>query len=109
MRRKSIVQILFQAHHAVISDHMRARAERTVRKLARKIKRVVDAIVRFETDGKVRVVELIFNAPGKRSIIAKGTARHYGPALAEAAERMDRQLTKLKRTPAMRARSMSRV
>ena len=34
---ESIVQILFQAHHAVISDHMRARAERTVRKLARKI------------------------------------------------------------------------
>jgi ribosome-associated translation inhibitor RaiA len=103
------VQILFQAHHAVISDHMRNRAERTVRKLARKLKRAVDAIVRFETDGKTRVVELIFNAPGKRSIIAKGQARHYGPALAAAAERMDAQLNHLKRTPAERGRALARV
>ena len=103
------MQILFQSHHAVISDHMRNRAERTVRKLAKKLKRAVDAIVRFETDGRVRVVELIFNAPGKRSLIAKGTARNYGPALAEAADRMDGQLRRLKRTPAMRARPLSRV
>jgi ribosome-associated translation inhibitor RaiA len=103
------VQILFQAHHAVISDHMRARAERTVRKLARKLKRAVDAIVRFETDGKTRVVELIFNAPGKRSVVAKGQSRHYGPALAEAATRMDAQLSRLKRTPAERGRIVARV
>ena len=103
------MQIMFQAHHAVISDHMRNRAERAVRKLARKLVRAVDAIIRFETDGKVRVVELIFNAPGKRSLVAKGTARNYGPALAEAAARMDRQVSRLKRTPAMRARTLSRA
>jgi len=103
------VQIMFQSHHAVISDHMRNRAERAVRKLAKKLKRAVDAIVRFETDGKVRVVELIFNAPGKRSLIAKGTSRNYGPALKEAVDRMDTQLRRLKRTPAMRARALSRA
>lgn len=103
------MQIVFQAHHAVISDHMRARSERTVRKLAKKLKRAVDAIVRFETDGKVRNVELILHAPGKRSLVAKGTARHYGPALAAAAARMDAQLAHKKRTPAMRARTLSRV
>ena len=103
------MQILFQAHHAVISEHMRLRAERIVRKLARRLKRAVDAIVRFETDGKVRVVELIFNAPGKKSIVAKGTARNYGPALADAAARMDTQLRRLKRTPAERGRAVSRV
>jgi ribosome-associated translation inhibitor RaiA len=88
---------------------MRGRAERAVRKLARKLERAVDAIVRFETDGKTRVVELIFNAPGKRSLIAKGTARNYGPALAEAARRMDAQLSRLKRTPQMRARATKRA
>ena len=103
------MQIMFQAHHAVISDHMRNRAERAVRKLAKRLKRAVDAIVRFETDGKVRIVELIFNAPGRRSLVAKGFSRNYGPALNEAIERMDEQLRRMKRTPAMRARELSRA
>ena len=103
------VEIIFHAHKAVISSNMHARAERVVRKLAARLKRPVDAIVRFEQDGPTRRVEILLHAPGKRSLVAEGSSRYFGPALTGAATRIEAQLRHLKRTPKARARAVARA
>lgn len=103
------MDILFQSHHAVISDNMSRRAERMVRRLARKTERVVTATVRFEQDGPTRRVELVFLLPHRVRLAAAGESRNYGPALAEAAARMEAQLAHRKRTPKARARLAART
>ena len=103
------MEIIFHAHHAVISDRMRLRAERAVRKIARKLARAVDAIVRFERDGPTCRVEVVLHASGRRDLIAEGRARYYGPALAEAVSKLDAQVMSSKRTPKARARALART
>jgi hypothetical protein len=102
------VEIIFHAHNAVISERMRDRAERVVRKLGARV-RAVRVVVRFEGDGPVRRVELQLNAPRRRALIAEGTARTYGPALGAAAERIVAQFARRKRTPKARARRLARA
>ncbi|MDQ3696462.1 MAG: HPF/RaiA family ribosome-associated protein [Gemmatimonadota bacterium] len=103
------MEIIFHAHRAVISDNMRARAERAVRKLATRVRRAVHAVVRFEQDGPVRRVEVVLNAAGRRALVAEGVGRNYGPALAAAIERIEAQLEHRKRTPKARARQLARA
>jgi ribosome-associated translation inhibitor RaiA len=98
------MDILFQSHHAVVSDNMLMRAERLVRRLARKTERVVTATVRFEQDGPTRRVEMIFLLPQRVRLAAKAESRNYGPALIEAGHRMEAQLLRRKRTPKHRRR-----
>ena len=103
------MEIIFHAHHAVISARMQLRAERAVRKVARKLTRAVDAIVRFERDGPTSRVEIVLHTPGRRDLVAEGHARYYGPALAEAVAKLDAQAMSAKRTPRARARTRSRA
>ena len=103
------MEIIFHAHRAVISDNMRARAERLVRKLASRVKRPVDAVVRFEQDGPTRRVEIVLHASGKRSLVAEGSSRYFGPALAGAGARIEARLGHLKRTPRARGRAVARA
>jgi ribosome-associated translation inhibitor RaiA len=103
------VEIIFHAHNAVISDHMRQRAERAIRKVGARARRAVGAVVRFAQDGPVRRVEVQLNSPGRRTIVAEGVARHYGPALDAALERVAAQLSRRKRTPKARGRQLARA
>jgi ribosome-associated translation inhibitor RaiA len=103
------VEIIVHAHHAVVSSDMRSRAERAVRKLAGRIHRPVDAVVRFEQDGPVRRVEIMLHAPRGRRFIAEGHNRNYGPALGEAAARMESQLNRIKRTPKCQGAGVARM
>jgi ribosome-associated translation inhibitor RaiA len=96
------VDIIFQAHHATISDTMRARAERAVRKASLRLRRAVDAVVRFEEDGPTRRVEIVLRAPRHRNLVAEGRSRFYGVALAAAIERLQAQIPK---KPAARPRA----
>jgi len=88
------VDIIFQAHHATISDHMRARAERAVRKASQRLRRAVDAVIRFEEDGPTRRVEIVLRAPRHRNLVAEGRSRFYGPALTAAVDRLQAQIPK---------------
>lgn len=97
------MEIIFQAHNAVISEQMRARSERAVRKMGSRLKRTVDAVVRFEQDGPVRRVEVVLNAPGRRALVAEGIAHNFGPALSSAVGRIERQLARHKRSPKTRS------
>jgi ribosome-associated translation inhibitor RaiA len=81
------VNIVFQSHHAVISDSMRSRAERIVLKSASRLPRVTSAVVRFEEDGPTRRVEIELNASNRR-LVANSAGRFFGPALSEAGERL---------------------
>ena len=103
------MEIIFHAHHAVISDTMRLRAERAVRKISRRLAHAVDAVIRFEQDGPTRRVEIVLHAPRQRDLIAEGRSRYYGPALKEATTRLLTQTNRVKRTPKTRGRELARA
>ena len=102
------MEIIFHAHHAVISDRMRTRAERAVRGAAKRFALAHDAVVRFEGDGPQRRVEVLLHATGGRRIVAEGFGRYYGPALAQAVTKLKNQAAALKRTRRERARRLAR-
>lgn len=103
------MEIIFHSHHAVISDYMRQRAERVMTKIAKRLHETpTDAIVRFERDSGDCRVELQLNAPRHRPFVAEGRGRFYGPALAVAAARLQRQLP-TKDTVKTRTRERSRM
>ena len=101
------MEILFQSHHAQVSDHMRERARIAVTKLGARLSRAVEAVVRFEEDGPTRRVEIVLHAPKRRAMVAEGSARFFGPALAFAIDRLESQARQLKRTPKTRRRKLA--
>ncbi|HJU64993.1 MAG TPA: HPF/RaiA family ribosome-associated protein [Gemmatimonadaceae bacterium] len=98
------MKIIYHAHHAVISDYMRRRAERLLGKLTSRLDHAVDAVVRFEQDGPIRRVEVMLHAARRNPLVAEGFGRTYGPALTQAANKLETQIRRLKRTSKSRAR-----
>ena len=103
------MEILFQSHHAQVSDRMRERARIAVTKLGARLARAVNAVVRFEEDGPTRRVEIVLHAPRRRAVVAEGTARFFGPALGFAIDRLDAQTRQVKRSPKARSRKLARA
>lgn len=103
------MDVVFQAHNAVISDRMKERATRAVRKIAQRLDRVVDVTVRFHQDGPVRRVELRLNAPGRRDLVSAGEARYYGPALNVAIAHLESQVGHERQSPKEKGRRVARV
>jgi ribosome-associated translation inhibitor RaiA len=91
------MEVIFHAHHAPMSDRMRRRARQGVAKLAERLGRPVDAVVRFEDDGPARRVEIMLHAPRRKPLVATATGRHAGPALTEALDRLESQVETLRR------------
>ena len=83
------MDILFQSHHAKVSESIRERARMAVMKLSARLTRAVNAIIRFEEDGKTRRVEIVLLAPRRRPMVAEGSARFFGPALGFAIDRLE--------------------
>lgn len=99
----------FHAHHADVSEHMRKRAEREVRRTALRLRRVVEAIIRFEEDGGVRRVTLTLRAPQHHDLVAHAEHRFYGPALGLAISRVRKQAGRERQAlPKGRARMVAR-
>jgi hypothetical protein len=90
------VEIIFHAHHANVSERMRKRAEAAVRRAAQRLSRTVDAIIRFEQDGRVKRVYFLLLAPPLRDVVARGEARFFGPAFAAAMARLTAQIQSLR-------------
>ncbi len=88
------MEIIFHAHNATIPAVLRERAERTVRKVARRLQRAVDAVVRFEHDGPTRRVEIVLHAPRVRNLVAEGNSRSQAAALKDALLRLQAQVPK---------------
>ena len=91
------MEIIFQSHHAHVSQFMRDRAERGVRKAAARHKRAVDAVVTFEVDGQTRRVLVVLHAPRHQDVRAEGTGPRIASALAAALARLDAQTRDPKR------------
>jgi ribosome-associated translation inhibitor RaiA len=103
------VEILFQSHHAEVSERIRERARTAVTRLGARLTRVVNAVVRFESDGPTRRVEIVLRAPRRPVMVAEGSARFFGPALRYAIDRLDAQTRQVKRTPKTRGRKIARA
>jgi ribosome-associated translation inhibitor RaiA len=90
---------------------MRKRAESSVRRAAERLTRAVDAIIRFEQDGRVKRVEIVLHAPRQRKLIARGEGSFYGPALNTAVDRLLNQIRTLRaeRRRAERARVVGKA
>lgn len=99
------MEIIFHAHHAIISPRMRRRAEIAVERAVVRLPRAVDAVVRFEQDGQVKRAEIVLHAPRQPDLIARGEGKYYGPALTIAIDRLTTQIRKLRtsRRSALRA------
>ena len=93
------MEIIFQSHHATVSQFMRDRAEQGVRRIAARQARAVDALVRFETDGRTRRVEIVLHAPRHRNVRAEGAAPRFAGALSAALRHLDAQTRDPKRPP----------
>lgn len=96
------MDITVQAHQVEISGILRSRAERVIRRLASLLHRPVDAVVRFEQDGNARRVEIVLRAPRRRALVAAARHRNPGPALGEAARRVEAQILRHKRPASSR-------
>jgi ribosome-associated translation inhibitor RaiA len=96
------MDVIFHAHHAVISDRVKARAQSAVERIASRLKRTVDAVVRFEGDGRTRRVEIVLHVPRHRRLVAEGQAPFFGAALGDAIRCIEAQLRSTKRTPKTR-------
>jgi ribosome-associated translation inhibitor RaiA len=106
------VKIVFHAHHAEMPEPLQERAEQAVQKLASRLKRAVDASVRFAEDGQVRRVEIVLRAPRQQPLVAAGSGRLYETALGEALERLESHIAHLKAAKGRRirfARAVSRT
>ncbi len=103
------MELVLHSHNATVSEVIRERAERLVRRLAPRFGRVIDATVRFADDGPLRRVEIEFHAAGGRRVVAAGTGRYFGPALAHAGARLRAQLDHGKRTQRERSRDATVV
>ena len=86
------MEIVFHAHHAGVSEALRRRAERAVRSVAKRVPRVVEAIIRFEEDGKVRKVSVRLRAPRKHEFAGRAEGRYFGPALTAAIKKIQIQV-----------------
>jgi ribosome-associated translation inhibitor RaiA len=102
------VDIVFQSHHATVPERVRQNAARSVLKLGQRLTRPTSAVIRFEEDGRMRRVEIELLARGRR-LVAEGTGRYYGPALAAALAHLEAQMRRMGRLTMRRARRSVRT
>ena len=103
------MQILLRSHNARVTEGLREKAEQAISKLARRLRRTVDAHVVFENDGPNRRVEIVLHAPRHRSLVAEGSARQYAVALDRAIEHLASQTDRAKRPAKERGRRAARA
>lgn len=103
------MDIIFQFHNAPVSAPLRRRAEAAIEDASRRLRRAVDATVRFERDGPTRRVEIVLRAPRQRTLVAVGEARGFVAALASATSRLNAQLRRLKSLRTSKVRGPARA
>ena len=92
------MEIILHAHHAEVPANVQRDAIEAVQTIAARLRRVVDAIVRFESDGPERRVEIVLRAPRRREVVAQAFDRQFEPALARALTRLQSQVGRVRRS-----------
>lgn len=97
------MEIIYRSHNATVPDRVRLNASRALERLSQRLTRPVSGVIRFEEDGRMRRVELELQGRGQ-VIVAEGTGRYFGPALAAALAHLEAQLRRVGRMNIRRAR-----
>ena len=92
------MEIILHAHHAEVTDSLRVQAHAAVERIAARVKRVANAIVRFIGDGPTRRVEIVLRAGGRGELFAQADARAFAPALSAAVQRLESQISRTRRS-----------
>ena len=92
------MEIILHAHHAEVSESLRAQAEVAVIRLAKRLHRVANAIVRFVGDGDTRRVEIVLQRARSRELFVHADARAFAPALSAAVHRLESQVAHTRRS-----------
>ena len=88
------MEIILHAHHAEVTESLREQAEAAIRRIASRLHRVANAIVRFVGDGPTRRVEIVLRGARSRELFARADAREFAPALATAVHRLESQVAR---------------
>lgn len=92
------MEIILHAHHADIPDTLRSDAMKAIRRIASRLHRVVDAVVRFIGDGPTRRVEIVLRGANRPDLFVHADARAFRPALSTAVQRLERQIRAARRS-----------
>ncbi|QJR35250.1 HPF/RaiA family ribosome-associated protein [Gemmatimonas groenlandica] len=92
------MEIILHAHHAEVTESLRAQAEAAVIRLAKRLHRVANAIVRFVGDGETRRVEIVLQRARSRELFVHADARAFAPALSAAVHRLESQVSRVRRS-----------
>lgn len=92
------MEIILQAHHADVPETLRAQAEQAIRRVAARLHKVANAIVRFVEDGNTRRVEIVLRGSRTRELVAVADAREFAPALSTAVQRLESQVARTRRS-----------
>lgn len=90
------MNVVLHAHHAQVPEPVLRRAEAAVLRLAARLPRAVDATVRFAGDGARCRVEVTARVPRRAPLVAVGEARVFTTALAEALDRFEGVVARLR-------------
>ncbi|WP_309671203.1 HPF/RaiA family ribosome-associated protein [Gemmatimonas sp.] len=92
------MEIILHAHHAEVTESLRAQAEAAVIRLAKRLHRVANAIVRFVGDGETRRVEIVLQRARSKELFVHADARAFAPALSAAVHRLESQVSRVRRS-----------
>jgi ribosome-associated translation inhibitor RaiA len=92
------MEIILHAHHAEVSESLRAQAEAAITRIAKRLNRVANAIVRFVGDGDTRRVEIVLRHARHRELFVHADARAFAPALSAAVHRLESQVAHARRS-----------
>ena len=92
------MEIILHAHHAEVSESLRAQAEAAIMRIARRVNHVANAIVRFVGDGETRRVEIVLHRARNRELFVHADARAFAPALSAAVHRLESQVARTRRS-----------
>ena len=92
------MEIILHAHHAEVSESLRAQAEAAITRIAKRLHCVANAIVRFVGDGHTRRVEIVLRHARHRELFVHADARAFAPALSTAVHRLESQVSRVRRS-----------
>lgn len=100
-----MLDIVFHAHRADVTEPLQQRAEQAVQKLAARLRGATDASIRFCEDGAVRKVDVVLNVARRAPLHAAGQGPRYEVALSSAVERLAAHVAHLRAQRARRRRT----
>lgn len=95
------MEIILHAHHADVPESLRTQAESAIRRVAARLHRAANAIVRFVGDGPTRRVEIVLRGSRHRELFAVADAHAFAPALSTAVHRLESQVARVRRSRRM--------